>query len=57
VDDDTSMSISVEKLVENIKLWNYDLEEYHIYNIDNIVCDGIEDGFIYKIETEMLILH
>lgn len=57
VDDNTSMSISVEKLVENIKLWNYDLEEYHIYNIDNIVCDGVEDGFIYKIETEMLILH
>ncbi|MCI9585736.1 MAG: hypothetical protein HFH45_03790 [Bacilli bacterium] len=57
MEGDFPMTISVEKLVENIRLWNYDLEEYHVYNIDNIVCDGKDDGSIYKIATEMLILH
>ncbi len=57
IEDNEIMEITVEKLVKNIKLWNYDLEEYHIYNIDNIVCENHDNGYIYKIETEMFILH
>lgn len=49
--------ISVEDLVKDIKIWNYDLKKYHIYNIDNIVCDKHDDNSVYKIESEILILH
>lgn len=57
VSDDYKMKISVEELVKNVKLWNYDLEEYHIYNIDNIVCDQIPNNSFYQIESEIIILH
>ncbi len=44
-------------LNKNIKLWNYDLEDYHIYNIDNIVCDRIYENSAYNMEDEIFILH
>lgn len=56
-DNNKNNCISVNKLVHNIKIWNYDLEEYQIYNIDNIVCEKCEDYIYNNIETEILILH
>ena len=53
---DISYRISIKELMENIKIWNYDLEDYLIYTIEDFVCSNTSNYNNYFITSDIFIL-
>ena len=41
-------SISVKELIDNISIWNYDLNDYNYYSYSDFVAESFEYGFDYN---------